>query len=187
MLKNQYPLSGQKFSSYIVYVWYFRRAWIKFKHLQKNTNSLLNIKVRIINTLFRYSEKNNHGQDNKNNKWSGCGRVDNGFARHMNIITNALIMFASCVEGQGKISQAGQTLVIRIWSCAFQCEVPYQWIAWQQVGPVSVSVDLDQWTVVAAVKKAKMCFKKIARLSSVNPPNQIITISSQWLQIWLYL
>ena len=49
-----------------------------------------NKKVRIINTLFRYSEKNNHGQDNRNNKCSSCGRVDNGFARHMNIITNAL-------------------------------------------------------------------------------------------------
>ena len=43
-----------------------------------------------------------------------------------------------CVEGQGRISWSGLTQDIKIGSCVFQCDVPNQWIAQRQVGPVSV-------------------------------------------------
>ena len=46
-----------------------------------------------------------------------------------------------CMEGQGRISQAGLTHDIKMGSCVFQCDVPHQWIAQQQVDPVSVYCD----------------------------------------------
>ena len=46
-----------------------------------------------------------------------------------------------CVEGRGKISRSGLTQDIKMGSCVFQCDVPHQWIAPQQVGHVSVYCD----------------------------------------------
>ena len=43
-----------------------------------------------------------------------------------------------CVEGRGRISRSGLTQDIKMGSCVFQCDVPHQWIAQRQVGPVSV-------------------------------------------------
>ena len=47
-----------------------------------------------------------------------------------------------CVEGRGRISRSGLTQDIKMGSCAFQCDVPHQWIAQRQVGPVSVYCDV---------------------------------------------
>ena len=46
-----------------------------------------------------------------------------------------------CVEGLGRISRSGLTQDIKMGSCVFQCDVPHQWIAQRQVGPVSVYCD----------------------------------------------
>ena len=46
-----------------------------------------------------------------------------------------------CVEGRGRISRSGLTQDINVGSCVFQCDVPHQWIAQRQVGPVSVYCD----------------------------------------------
>ena len=46
-----------------------------------------------------------------------------------------------CVEGRGRISRSGLTQDIKMGSCVFQCDVPHQWIAQRQVGPVSVYCD----------------------------------------------
>ena len=46
-----------------------------------------------------------------------------------------------CVEGQGRISRSGLTQDIKMGSCVFQCDVPHQWIAQRQIGPVSVNCD----------------------------------------------
>ena len=45
------------------------------------------------------------------------------------------------VEGRGRISQSGLTQDIKMGSFVFQCDVPHQWIAQRQVGPVSVYCD----------------------------------------------
>ena len=45
---------------------------------------------------------------------------------------------SKCVEDRGRISQLGQTQDIKMGSCVFKCNVPYQWLAQQRVGPVSV-------------------------------------------------
>ena len=47
-----------------------------------------------------------------------------------------------CVEGRGRISRSGVTQDIKLGSCVFQCDVPHQWIAQQQVDPVSVYCDM---------------------------------------------
>ena len=47
-----------------------------------------------------------------------------------------------CVEGRGSIYWLGFTQDIKMGSCLFQCDVPRQWIAQQQVGPVSVYCDV---------------------------------------------
>ena len=44
-------------------------------------------------------------------------------------------------KGRGRISWSGLTQDIKMGSCVFQCDVPHQWIAQQQVGPVSVYCD----------------------------------------------
>ena len=46
-----------------------------------------------------------------------------------------------CVEGRGRIFRSGLTQDIKMGSCVFQCDVPHQWIAQRQVGPVSVYCD----------------------------------------------
>ena len=46
-----------------------------------------------------------------------------------------------CVEGRGRISRWGLTQDIKMGSCVFQCDVPHQWIAQRQVGPMSVYCD----------------------------------------------
>ena len=46
-----------------------------------------------------------------------------------------------CVEGRGRIYRSGQNQDIKMGSCVFQCDVPHQWIAQRQVGPVSVYCD----------------------------------------------
>ena len=43
-----------------------------------------------------------------------------------------------CFEGRGRISRSGFTQEFKMGSCVFQCVIPHQWIAQQQVGPVSV-------------------------------------------------
>ena len=53
-------------------------------------------------------------------------------------ISNCLLV---CVEGRGRISRSGLTQDIKMVSCVFQCDVPHQWIAQRQVGPVSVYCD----------------------------------------------
>ena len=45
------------------------------------------------------------------------------------------------VKGRGRISWSGLTQDIKMGSCVFQCDVPHQWIAQRQVGPVSVYCD----------------------------------------------
>ena len=45
------------------------------------------------------------------------------------------------VEGWGRISRSGSTSDIKMGSCGFKCDVPHQWIAQRQVGPVSVYCD----------------------------------------------
>ena len=39
------------------------------------------------------------------------------------------------------ISRSGLTRDVKMGSCVFQCDVPHQWIAQRQVGPVSVYYD----------------------------------------------
>ena len=46
-----------------------------------------------------------------------------------------------CVEGRRRISLSGLTQDIKMGSCVFQCDVPHQWIAQRQVGPMSVYCD----------------------------------------------
>ena len=46
-----------------------------------------------------------------------------------------------CVEGRGRISRSVLIQGIKMGSCVFQCDVPHQWIAQRQVGPVSVYCD----------------------------------------------
>ena len=48
-----------------------------------------------------------------------------------------------CVEGRGRISRSGLIQVIKMGSCVglFQRDVPHQWIAQRQVGPVGVYCD----------------------------------------------
>ena len=46
-----------------------------------------------------------------------------------------------CVEGRERISRSGLTLYIKMGSYVFRCDVPHQWIAQRQVGPVSVYCD----------------------------------------------
>ena len=45
------------------------------------------------------------------------------------------------VEIYGRISWSDQTQDFKMGSCAFQCDIPHQRIAQQQVGPVSVYCD----------------------------------------------
>ena len=56
-----------------------------------------------------------------------------------------------CVEGQGRISWSSLTEDIIMCSCVIQCDVPHQWIAQWQVGPVSVYCDRTEWGVVSCV------------------------------------
>ena len=46
-----------------------------------------------------------------------------------------------CVNGWGRISWLGLTQDIKMGSCIFQCDIPHQWIAQRQVGPMSVYCD----------------------------------------------
>ena len=46
-----------------------------------------------------------------------------------------------CVEGRGMISRSGLTKDIKMDSRVFQCDVPHQWIAQREVGPVTVYCD----------------------------------------------
>ena len=55
-----------------------------------------------------------------------------------------------CVEVWGRFSRSGLTQDIKLGSCIFQCDVPYQWIAKRQVGPVSVYLDGVGCHVVSA-------------------------------------
>ena len=48
---------------------------------------------------------------------------------------------AGCVERWGGISRSGRIQDIEMGRCVFHCYVPHQWIAQQQVGPVSVYCD----------------------------------------------
>ena len=48
-----------------------------------------------------------------------------------------------CVEGRGRISRSVLTQDIKMGGCAFQCDVPHQWIAQLQVGPVYTVTSLD--------------------------------------------
>ena len=43
-----------------------------------------------------------------------------------------------CVKGRGRISRSGLTQDIKMGSCVFQCDIPDQWIAQRQAGPVSL-------------------------------------------------
>ena len=45
------------------------------------------------------------------------------------------------VESRGRISRSGLTQDIKMGNCVFQCDIPHQWIAQRQVGPVSVYCD----------------------------------------------
>ena len=45
------------------------------------------------------------------------------------------------MKDQGKVSRLGLTQDLKMGSCVFQCDVPNQWIAQRQVGPVSVHCD----------------------------------------------
>ena len=57
------------------------------------------------------------------------------------IITLTASRSLVCVEGRGRICRSGLTQDIKIGSCVFQWDVPHQWIAQRQVGPVSVYCD----------------------------------------------
>ena len=46
-----------------------------------------------------------------------------------------------CVEDQGRNTLLGLTRDIKMGSFVFQCDVPHQWIAQRQVGPLSVYCD----------------------------------------------
>ena len=65
-----------------------------------------------------------------------------------------------CVEGRGRISRSGLTQDIKMGSCVFQCDVPHQWIAQRQVGPVSVYCDGAWHSCVAAHWSKYHCYKK---------------------------
>ena len=58
---------------------------------------------------------------------------------HHNIIIEFSVHW--CVEGRGRISRSCLIQDIQMGSCVFQCDVPHQWIAQRQVGPVSVYCD----------------------------------------------
>ena len=52
-----------------------------------------------------------------------------------------------CEEGWGRISRLGLTHDIKMGSYVFQCDIPHQWIAQQQIDPVSVYY--DKWGVMS--------------------------------------
>ena len=59
---------------------------------------------------------------------------------HISIIKLS-VRWCVCVEVRVRISRSGLTEDIEMGSCVFQCDVPHQWIAQRQVGPVSVYFD----------------------------------------------
>ena len=61
-----------------------------------------------------------------------------------------------CVEGRGRISWPGLTQDIKMGSCEFQCDVPHQWIAQQQAGPVSVYCDGVGYRVLCLLHRIPM-------------------------------
>ena len=124
--------------------------------LQVNENLLVCVKPQ---TSVRYLT-NQHYLNFNPDEGSHCGRAfsvmdlhttGSGFktrlARHF-LLSFRLIttMTASSwtfvgVCGRSGISQCGLTQDIKMGSCIFQSDVPHQWIAQQQVGPVSVYCD----------------------------------------------
>ena len=94
-------------------------------------------------------------------KGSGCGRADSVMDSHTTgpgfktrLVRYFLLSFRLwppwqhqverslvCVEGRGRISWSRLTQDIKMGSCVFHCDVPHQWIAQRQVGPVSVYCD----------------------------------------------
>ena len=89
---------------------------------------------------------------------SRCGRADSVLDSHTTgpgfktrLVRYSLLSFRLlttmtpsiwvCVEGWGRISRSGLTQDIKMGSCVFHCDVPHQWIAQRQVGPVSVYCD----------------------------------------------
>ena len=66
---------------------------------------------------------------------------DSRLGRYGALYTELLTDYHQCVEVHGRISRSGLTQDIKMGSCVFQCDVPHQWIAQQQVGPVSVYCD----------------------------------------------
>ena len=65
----------------------------------------------------------------------------------MKLIERSLV----CVEDRGRISRSCVTQDIKMGSCVFQCDIQHQWIAQQQVGPVSVYCD-SVWCHVLGVR-----------------------------------
>ena len=47
-----------------------------------------------------------------------------------------------CVYGRERISRSGLTQDIKTGNWVFHCDVPHQWVAQRQVGPVSVYCDM---------------------------------------------
>ena len=51
----------------------------------------------------------------------------------------------------GRISWSGLTQDIKMGSCVFQCDSPYQWIAQRQVGPGPCLYTVTAWGVISCV------------------------------------
>ena len=85
---------------------------------------------------------------NQNNKCHQ-NHDDRYLSKKMELVRYFLLSFRlhkverslGCVEGRGRICRSGLTQDIKMGSCVFQCDVPHQWIAERQVGPVSVYCD----------------------------------------------
>ena len=73
-----------------------------------------------------------------------------------------------CVEGWGRISLSGLAQDFKMGHCVFQCDIPHQWIAQGQVGPVSVYCDgvgchvlYAAWHICVAAHWSKYhCYKQ---------------------------
>ena len=73
----------------------------------------------------------------------------------------------------GRISQSGLTQGIKMGSCVFQCDIPHQWIAQRQIGPVSVYC--EGWGVMSCVcGMAFMCGSTLVKVPLLQAGTVVI-------------
>ena len=88
------------------------------------------------------------------------------------------------MEGRGRISRSGLTQGIKMGSCVFHCDVPHQWIAQWQVGPMSVYCDglwchvlclrhgISVWQHIVTTATSRHCCDDLRCLKATLNPNK---------------